>query len=577
MRLVLACCAVMTLGFCLDTLQADSPAPVLKPWVSRQTTFNIPFTVDLSRGMPREVQLFVSQDTGKTWHFYGRQVPTAKSFPFRAAGDGEFWFASRTIDPQRAVPPVEQLRPELHVQVDTQQPQLEFSAIAGSAGEITTAWKVTDTTLDPNSLKIEYQASPDTAWRSVAIDPSKLRNTPGSLAGEMMWYPEGNSADVTVRAEVLDGAGNKSVVNRQVALSQPASRSISNADSSGQSTTPVAQIRQTPTPNHTTQWSSTSSFKPTVGGTAWPTDNKLRPDALPNTTAAPGSQTEQPAVTGATEAEHPYNSRFVDAATGRYGPGSMTGPAATAITAESQTNEQTNRQPTRSSLPSGERARMTNSLHFQLDYELDSVGPEGVDEVQLWGSTDYGQTWVRWSLDEDLRSPLDVQVEREAIYGFRVVIVGRNGLATPAPHTGDLADIWVGVDTTRPAARITSAIYGEGVHAGELDIRWEVVDASLGDRAITLLFSDQPAGPWTTIGAGLPNTKQYYWSVDPNTPRKIYLRLEVRDEAGNTTAHQLVEPISTTGLVPKAYIRSVRPVPARPEEAFLRNRFYQSR
>ncbi len=542
MRLVLACCAVMTLSFCLAAVRAESPAPGLKPWVSRQTTFNIPFSVDLSRGMPREVQLFVSQDAGKTWHFYGRQVPTAKSFPFRAAGDGDFWFASRTIDPQRAVPPVEQLSPELHVQVDTQQPQLDFTAIAGSAGEITTAWKVTDATLDPNSLKIEYQAAPGTAWRPVAIDRTKLSNTPGSLVGEMMWYPEGNSGGVTVRAEVLDGAGNKSVVSRQVAAAQSASRPLSNLDSSARSTTPVAQILEGAAPRDSIQQSASPSFKPTAGATAWPTDNKLRTNPSANAAETPVNQTEPPAAA-----------------------------------VETRSSDRPTSQPTRTALPPGERARMTNSLHFQLDYELDSVGPEGVDEVQLWGSTDYGQTWVRWSLDEDLRSPLDVQVEREGIYGLRVVIVGRNGLATPAPHTGDLADIWVGVDTTRPIARISSASYGEGVHAGELDIRWEVVDESIGDRAITLLFSDQPAGPWTTIAAGLPNTKQYYWSVDPNTPRQIYLRLEVRDEAGNTAEHQLVEPISTTGLVPKAFIRSVRPIPSEPHEAFLRNRFYQPR
>ncbi|MEO8496396.1 MAG: hypothetical protein ABI614_15115, partial [Planctomycetota bacterium] len=217
MRLVLACSAILALTLCMDAVSAEPAAPTLKPWVSRQTTFNIPFSVDLSRGMPREVQLFVSQDAGKTWHFYGRQAPTAKSFPFRAAGDGDFWFTSRTIDPQRAVPPVEQLRPELHVQVDTRQPQLEFTAIPGAAGEITTTWKATDVTLDPNSLKIEYQAVPGGEWRAVAVDPAKLRSTPGSLVGELMWYPEGNSTGITVRAEVSDAAGNKSVVNRQVA------------------------------------------------------------------------------------------------------------------------------------------------------------------------------------------------------------------------------------------------------------------------------------------------------------------------------------------------------------------------
>jgi hypothetical protein len=99
MRLILLCGVVLALTISVASSHAQTPAPELKPWVSRQTSFNIPFTVDLSRGTPREVQLFVSQDAGKTWHFYSRQVPTGKSFPFRAAGDGDFWFASRTIDP----------------------------------------------------------------------------------------------------------------------------------------------------------------------------------------------------------------------------------------------------------------------------------------------------------------------------------------------------------------------------------------------------------------------------------------------------------------------------------------------
>ena len=540
MRLVLACCALMALASCGNAVGAEPAAPSLKPWILRQTTFNIPFTADLSRGMPQEVQLFVSQDAGKTWHFYARQAPTAESFAFRASGDGDFWFASRAISAQRSVPPVEQLRPEMHVRVDTTQPLLELTATAGSAGEVTTAWKIADPTLDPNSLKIEYQTSPGAAWRTVAIDPAKSWSTPGSLLGEMMWYPEGNAAGITVRAEAADGAGNKSVVNRQVARPQPTSGPASNTNTSV--TTPVAQIDRSLDPAVTARGSSANTYVPDAVRTRWPADNKLRANDSPSSAEASGIQTDSPTAT-----------------------------------VEPQPNGNPPSESTRTSLPPGERARMTNSLHFQLDYELDSVGPGGVAEVQLWGSSDFGQTWARWSLDEDLRSPLDVRVEREGIYGLRVVIVGRNGLATLAPHAGDLADIWVGVDTTRPNARITSAIYGEGVHAGELDIRWEVIDESIGDRGVTLMFSEQPTGPWTTIAAGLPNTQQYYWSVDPNTPRQIYLRLEFRDDAGNTGEHQLVEPVSTIGLVPKAFIRSVRPVEEKPREALLRNRFYPTR
>ncbi|MBC8357048.1 MAG: hypothetical protein H8E66_34185 [Planctomycetes bacterium] len=568
MRLLWVWCVILAFSL-VGAAGADTPA--LKPWVSRQTTFNIPFSADLSRGVPREVQLFVSQNAGKTWHFYGRQIPTAKSFPFRAAGDGDFWFASRTIDPQRSVPPVERLRPELHVQVDTKQPQLEFTAIAGSSGEVTTAWTITDATLDPNSLKIEYQTSPDTAWRTVAVDRSKLRNSPGSTVGEMTWIPEASSSSIVVRAEVTDGAGNKSVVNRQVSQPQVASLSTRNDDVSAGTTTPVSRVGPSPPSYRSSNGPPGSSFKPAVGSTAWPTDNELGTNTSSASNELP---TEQAVPLNTTQVGNPHDQQLVDnRAASRYGPREISQDQLETNDTPNPSAASADRSSGRTELPPGERARMTNSLHFQLDYELDSVGPEGVDEVQLWGTTDYGQSWVRWSLDEDLHSPLDVQVEREGIYGLRVVIVGRNGLATPAPHTGDLADIWVGVDTTRPTARISSAIYGEGGHAGELDIRWEVMDESIGDHAITLLFSEQPAGPWTTIAAGLPNTKQYYWSVDPNTPRQIYLRLEVRDEAGNATEHQLVEPISTTGLVPKAFIRSVRPVPTEPREAFIRNRF----
>ncbi len=571
MRLVLLCGLIAVHFLCANSLLAETNAPSAKPWVSRQTTFNIPFTVDLSNGTPREVQLFVSQDAGKTWHFYGRQVPTAKSFPFRAARDGDFWFVSRTIAPQRAIPPVEQLRPELHVQVDTKQPQLEFTAIAGTAGEVTTGWKAKDATLDPASLKIEYKSISEASWTTVTIDRNKAWEQEGSLLGEMTWHPEGRATSLTVRAEIADEAGNKTVVSRAISVNRPANPIARPTTRVRSATTPISQQTQpADSAQPTVAADSPTNNEPTPGGTTWPANNQLRtaPSAAEHSTQT----AEQSNVDSASQARTP-NETAGTATTANATPG-YAKPSTAFKPNSSQTTHPVG---LRTSLPAGEQARMTNSLHFQLDYELDSVGPEGVDEIQLWGTTNYGQSWVRWSLDEDLESPIDVQVKQEGIYGFRVVIVGRNGLATPAPHTGDLADIWVGVDTTRPTARITSAIYGDGVHAGELDIRWKVIDESIGDRAVTLLFSENPTGPWTTIAAGLPNSEQYYWSVDPNTPREIYLRLEVRDEAGNTTDHQLVEPISTTGLVPKAFIRSVRPVTDQPREAFLRNHFYQPR
>jgi len=217
---------------------------------------------------------------------------------------------------------------------------------------------------------------------------------------------------------------------------------------------------------------------------------------------------------------------------------------------------------------------MTTASRFQLEYDVESVGPAGIAEVQLWGTQNGGRRWKLWHTDEDNQSPLEVTVPGEGIFGFRVVVIGNNGLAGQSPSAGDLADLWVGVDTTNPTARLTSAVYGEGRYAGQLDIRWDANDQWFSERPVTLLFSEHPQGPWSTIASGLPNTGQYYWAVEPRIPQKIYLRIEVRDRAGNRGDYQLTQPVATTGLVPQGHIRGLRPT-ASPPSAAARSPFFQ--
>ena len=230
------------------------------------------------------------------------------------------------------------------------------------------------------------------------------------------------------------------------------------------------------------------------------------------------------------------------------------------VTRQVTTGESQPAAPTRDAtgLPTGERPRMTSTKRFQLDYDLDAVGPGGVADVQLWGTSDKGQTWSHWQSDSDKQSPLDVSVPTEGLFGFRVVVVGNNGLSGKPPQNGDVADLWIGVDATPPTVRLTSALYGEGRFAGQLDIRWEAADDWLTDRPVTLQFSDNPQGPWSTVASGIPNTGQYYWPVEARIPEKVYLRIEVLDEAGNKGEFQLQEAVSTTGLVPQGRIRGFR-------------------
>jgi hypothetical protein len=211
-------------------------------------------------------------------------------------------------------------------------------------------------------------------------------------------------------------------------------------------------------------------------------------------------------------------------------------------------------------LPPGERPRMVNSLCFDLEYDLDSVGPSGIGRVELWGTRDGGRTWRNFTATSDSHGPLRVKVDEEGVYGFRTVVTNGVGIGGKPPKSGDMPDIWIGVDVTKPVARIVSAEQGVESEAGRLIISWQADDKLLAARPVTLSFSQSATGPWTPIAAGLENTGRYAWSIDQRAPPQLYLRLEVRDEAGNVAVHETAKPVIIDQSRPTARLRGVRPV-----------------
>lgn len=211
----------------------------------------------------------------------------------------------------------------------------------------------------------------------------------------------------------------------------------------------------------------------------------------------------------------------------------------------------------------GERMRTVNSKTFELEYDVESVGPSGVGRVELWGTRDGGQTWQSMAVDDDNRSPLRVKVDEEGVFGFRVAVANGVGIGGKAPVAGDRPDLSIRVDATKPVARITSVEQGADAEAGQWIVSWQADDRELAARPVLLSFSQSREGPWTTIAAGLENTGRYAWTIDRRLPARIFVRLEVRDEAGNVGVHVTTESVVVDQSRPKIRIRSVRPVGAR--------------
>jgi hypothetical protein len=201
------------------------------------------------------------------------------------------------------------------------------------------------------------------------------------------------------------------------------------------------------------------------------------------------------------------------------------------------------------------------SRQFSLHYEVDAVGSKGIRAVELWSTTDGGRNWAMRGTDADNQSPFDIEVEGPGLYGFGVVVVGGNGLTSPVPQPGEAPQIWVRVDTDAPLVRLNSARYGEGDETGALVIDYTCSDDNLIPRPISLSFSANPNGPWTTIATGLENTGRYVWPADPRLPRQIYLRIEAQDLAGNVGIEARDTPIAVQGLAPRARIKGLEDIP----------------
>lgn len=552
-------CSVAALASPITTL--PDPVP------TRQTYFSIPFTVpppaDASQA-PVEVRLYVSADAGGSWALAAHVDPRQKSFSFRAPRDGEYWFAIRTVDRAGHIRPEHSGGPELRVIIDTLPPHLELTAWRDTNGQIVVHWLATDPLLKPDSLKIECQATGDPTWRLIGLDPPRDPNRT-TYNGQASFRVSAAGA-ITLRAEISDRAGNLATMQTTVRDDNAApggtagsvpTNGIAGSEGNAAGGPPLASVQKPSGPS----WPTDRLTNQTLGQTGDATANNsgtATHDVTPSGPTASGG-TSIAAGSGNANSAGPTFGPMLPSSDPASNAGS--GPSAPPMENHfSVAGFSGGSNLFTQGLPPGERPYMVNSRRFALDYEVDSAGGAGVAKIEIWGTRDAGRTWQSYGLQPANHNPIKVKVDGEGLYGFRITVVDSKGLTTRPPHSGDLPELWVGVDLTKPIARITSFELGTGDHVGQLLIRYETSDAMLAARPVTLSFTDHPGGPYSTIAAGLENTGSYTWRFDSRVPESVYLRLEVRDEAGNVGVFETPEPVSLDPDRPKGHIRTVHPL-----------------
>ncbi len=569
--------------------------------------FVIPFNVDVTGQAPREIQLEFSENSGKSWSLYSSGDVRTKQFHFQAKVDGEYQFRLKTLDSQgrRFDNPGEPLR----VVVDTTKPEAKLMVDLDQRGVMQAEFEIADAALDTSSIQLAYQTETMSQWREIPVELSPGRS-PSAWLGSGSWSIPSGTQQLVVRLTAKDKAGNPIEITRLPKLPRSASANGSLQMASGKTqdarnanrsaanapigsglpelpleSSPKAEVlggsRAVPKMDSTvsSQIAAQQQLIEQKGRFVAPQqspqgqaldDSRNRGD-YPN--AAVGSLDETrsdarrnklPVRTLSDEEVEHLKSQSPISLTAKRTDRSLLVQEDSIPTATPKSSleiePKSTRIPGQSTFSRDIKRLYSNSKAFSLDYNIDNDPDAPISVVELWGTSDEGQTWQLWGKDPDRASPFDIEVETEGLFGFRMVIVGTNGLASNRPRNGDNADAWIHVDIEPPQAKIVSALYGKGKESGSMIIEYRANDEFFSDRPITLSYSQTPTGPWSTIASGVRNNGRYVWPADPSLPTSIYLRIEAHDAAGNVCVNQLDLPIDVEGIAPRGRIQGFRPI-----------------
>jgi len=514
-RTTIECAVIATcLTLSLPSLAAQEP----ERQITNTARFEIPFEVSSDPSEPVEgfAVLYGSQNSGKTWERL-QSVPIAKGkFVFTAPRDGHYSFAIRMTDARGSLlTPIEGSTPEMDVFVDTVPPVLKLEITEPAAGQAIVTWTTADPSVNPETMSLEYTDS-------VSGVRKKVDCTPTASGQARLPLPAGSS--IQVRASITDNAGNRGEVKKQyVSDIEPgtATTEIPEVPAAGQGK-PAAPIGVSP------------FFQDAPAATS--------PDpAVPEEKDVP--VVRQPEVPKIPSLNFKPDRKNQPAPQPPAIPTPIIPPP---ISVQSEP------------VPMLNGIQMVNNRVFNIEYQIDDVGPSGISSVELFVTEDGGKQWFRYGVDKDMKSPFQVDSMAEGTFGFAVRVRNGAGLADIPPQPGQPPEIIISVDQTLPFIEMAQpSVNTEG--KGAIRFSWQVVEANPAENSIRLESAQTANGPWLPVFDWQPDTGSYELAVQAGLPAQMYFRLLAKDTAGNISTSQTIQPVVVDLKKPVGRLLRVRP------------------
>ena len=545
---------------CQQVLGQTTPSSAtLRPIYWQEKLFYVPYQANKNGKLLErvdKVQLMLSRDGTSDWRVLQEARPNVQGFSYLAESDGEYWLALRHLDRLGRTTDSNTPQPQLRIIVDTKLPEIKLDATVEVSGGIVVRYESQDVNLDPKSLVLEARTGQGN-WTQ--LTPTHDVAQPDKLLGRVNWSPPATASAVELRAAIADLAGQRTVAHAEVVVGEaalghsgPKTQLATNALGSSQEKNLLSRTSE----RHSQDWPANNQSPRVTRPQQTPAVSSTLPPPIQNPYTAAGSGSDRTPA-------RLIGERGRDVAGGQQQANSERGQTLgiTPLDASNTPQSPPEHFPESWTVADGTSPpRLVNSRTFDMEYDIESVGPWGVGKVELWGTHDGGQTWQSYGADPDNRSPLRVTVPGSGIYGFRIVVHGAGGAPGAHPQAGDQPELRVAVDLLPPTVEILKAEVGQGDTAGQLHVEWTATDSNLEPRPIALFYSSQPNGPWSTIATRLENTGSYHWRIERHAPSRFYLRIVTHDTAGNQASHQTDSPLLLPREQPTGRLRSVKPV-----------------
>jgi hypothetical protein len=553
---------------------------------TNQRNHSVPVNVPAAaRPEIRELRLFASRDQGTSWQQVAVIGPDKNAFAFYAPTDGSYWLRVATVNQKNQQQPENLYEgpPNVKMVIDSLKPLIRLGQPTRQGNDVLVSWELQEDHPDWASFVLEYQAKD-------AANPfwTKASAAPG-LSGTARFTPA-TQGPVVVRLQMRDMAGNSQIATTelggtQVAAAPPLPGNVVSAQFTPGAPSPFPA----PTaPASLTGNETSPSLNGPASATLLPGNNLPLPPApaaggLPGAPMGvqtpvaepksfpPAAQEIPPPLAPATNLNPPPTppqGAGLPPAPPQvkqplpppsFGgdplppPAPNPNPPAGVVDPVEETKiiaRTDGPVPTTTSTVSQRQAlpplMYVNNPEVTLEYELSKVGPSGVASIELWWTQNDGKTWEMYAYDPNVeakpgRQQRIVPLPGDGVFGFILIVKSKAGLGRKAPRAGEAPEIRVEVDTTAPIAQLAQPVV-DPHRNNSLLLRWAAKDVNLTPTPITLEWAEKREGPWNPIATNLGNTGRHSWQLPDRLPVAVYLRLRVKDLAGNESAAVTPEP-----------------------------------